>query len=174
MLPIPILYKLHLDYRKRMALCVVFSLGLFVVILSGIRIHTLEHLKVYTHSEKIVSWSIGEINLGVLTICVPTYWPLFHAYQQKVSSKKSSAPPTIDFMTPRAPTADLDPSQDSWDHVMSDMKTPALGRKYPGSRRKSSESVEHIIKDENHHFQAVELQGDSTYDLERGDAMNRV
>ncbi|KAL4898679.1 hypothetical protein BDV59DRAFT_167334 [Aspergillus ambiguus] len=88
-LPLPVLLKLQLRLRQKVALIGVFALGFFVTIIQIIRIFTIKNLKTYTDSQPIVIWSDIEISLGVIIACIPTYGPLFKSFASNISSYRN-------------------------------------------------------------------------------------
>ncbi|KAB8220660.1 hypothetical protein BDV33DRAFT_203301 [Aspergillus novoparasiticus] len=85
-LPLPVLWKLQLGKRQKVALCCVFAIGFFVTIIQIIRIFTIARLKTYTDSKPVILWSIIEISLAVIIACVPTYGPYFRVFVSNISS----------------------------------------------------------------------------------------
>ena len=88
-LPIPILWKLNLSLRQRVALVGVFSMGLFVTVIQIIRIFTIANLASYTDSEAIVSWSVVELNLGIVVASAPTFAPLLRWASERLGSSRT-------------------------------------------------------------------------------------
>ncbi|KAI4736882.1 hypothetical protein E4T50_12637 [Aureobasidium sp. EXF-12298] len=96
-LPFPILRRLQLDFHRKVkplcadefrfkvALFAVFSLGFFVTIVQAVRLTSIARLATYTDSKGSIQWSAVEINLGVVVACVPTFGPLIKRFGQKVS-----------------------------------------------------------------------------------------
>ncbi|KAK0642033.1 hypothetical protein B0T16DRAFT_335240 [Cercophora newfieldiana] len=78
-LPIPILVKLKINYKKKVGLVLVFSLGLFVCLVSMIRLISLTRLDysdvTYTVST-IAYWGAVEVNLAIICACLTTLKPL--------------------------------------------------------------------------------------------------
>jgi hypothetical protein len=67
-----------------------FALGFFVTIIQCIRIQTIAALSTYTDSQPIIEWSIVEINLGVITACIPTYRPFLRNLGRKIASSNGT------------------------------------------------------------------------------------
>ncbi|KAI4728928.1 hypothetical protein E4T49_03374 [Aureobasidium sp. EXF-10728] len=84
-LPFPILRRLQLDLRRKLALLAVFSLGFFVTIVQAIRLTSISKLATYTDSKGSIEWSAVEINLGVVVACFSTFGPLITRFGKKVS-----------------------------------------------------------------------------------------
>ncbi|KAI9933981.1 hypothetical protein ASPWEDRAFT_105046 [Aspergillus wentii DTO 134E9] len=89
-LPLPVLWKLKLHRKQKIALIILFALGFFVTIIQIIRVFTIKKLQTYTDSEPIVIWSVIEISLGVIVTCVPTYGPLFKAFSSNLNSYRKN------------------------------------------------------------------------------------
>ncbi|KAH8431438.1 putative integral membrane protein (Pth11) [Aspergillus melleus] len=85
-LPLPVLWRLHLRLRQRIALVAIYALGFFITVIQIIRIFTIKALETYTDSEPIVMWSSVEISLGVIISCVPTYGTYFHTFATNVNA----------------------------------------------------------------------------------------
>ena len=72
-LPLPVLWKLQLHRKEKLALTGIFALGFFVTIIQVGRIFSVQNLKTVTDSQGLISWSIIEVSLGV---CCPSFtWP---------------------------------------------------------------------------------------------------
>ncbi|PWY72291.1 hypothetical protein BO70DRAFT_320500 [Aspergillus heteromorphus CBS 117.55] len=93
-LPLPVLWKLQLRLRQKIALVGVFALGFFITIIQIIRICTIRNLRTWTDSEPVVIWSDVEISLGVMITCIPTYGPLIHAMATTLSSPANTTTTT--------------------------------------------------------------------------------
>lgn len=109
-MPFPILRRLQLDTRSKVsqthifvsivddytdqtcqvALTLLFALGFFVTIIQCIRIQTISALSTYTDSQPIIEWSIVEINLGVITACIPTFRPFLRNLSHKIASSNGT------------------------------------------------------------------------------------
>ncbi|KAM0716933.1 hypothetical protein Q7P37_006785 [Cladosporium fusiforme] len=89
-LPFPILRRLQLDKRNKVAIAILYGLGFFVTIVQAIRIHTIAALATYTESKPIIQWSIVEINMGVIVACVPAFSPLLKSFGKKMSYNSRS------------------------------------------------------------------------------------
>ncbi|TKA61916.1 hypothetical protein B0A55_11312 [Friedmanniomyces simplex] len=113
LLPFPILRRLQLDVKKKIALGCLFALGFFVSIIQIIRVRTIAKLVHYTDSEPIIIWSIVEINLGVFIACTPSFAPLLkqfgnkvtNGYQSNSQSKRQKATAGADYQPGTATNA---------------------------------------------------------------------
>ena len=74
------------DQDCQVALALLFALGFFVTIIQVIRIQTIAALATYTDSQPVIEWSIVEINLGVITACIPTFRPFLRNLGRKIAS----------------------------------------------------------------------------------------
>lgn len=74
----------------QVALALLFALGFFVTIIQCIRIQTIAALSTYTDSQPIIEWSIVEINLGVITACIPTFRPFLRNLSHKIASSQGT------------------------------------------------------------------------------------
>ncbi|KAK6384663.1 hypothetical protein LTS17_002226 [Exophiala oligosperma] len=81
-LPIPLIKRLHLPKRQKYWLIVVFALGIFTCLASGLRIRALnlgvEHAENDTTHfyPDVAAWSCLEINVGIICACLPTLKPI--------------------------------------------------------------------------------------------------
>ena len=78
------------DQDCQVALALLFALGFFVTIIQCIRIQTIAALSTYTDSQPIIEWSIVEINLGVITACIPTFRPFLRNLSHKIASSNGT------------------------------------------------------------------------------------
>ncbi|THX21255.1 hypothetical protein D6D17_00158 [Aureobasidium pullulans] len=106
-LPFPILRRLQLERRRKVALLVVFSLGFFVTVVQAIRLASIARLATYTASEGSTQWSIIEINLGVIVACMPMFGPLVKRFRQKASGEVRSKASRLANSSPRKEDNDL-------------------------------------------------------------------
>ncbi|KAI9926674.1 hypothetical protein ASPWEDRAFT_722856 [Aspergillus wentii DTO 134E9] len=74
-LPVPIISKLQLPLKSKIALCGLFAVGIFVCITSILRITTLNiattHLDTTWNSIGSSMWTVIESNLGIICACLP-------------------------------------------------------------------------------------------------------
>ncbi|KAK1251524.1 hypothetical protein MKX07_007003 [Trichoderma sp. CBMAI-0711] len=82
-LPFPVLLKLQMKIRRKIALLCLFALGLFVTIVQIIRIQTIRNLENYLDSAEAIKWSIVETAVGIIIACVPTLAPLITYFSEK-------------------------------------------------------------------------------------------
>ncbi|KAL6870387.1 hypothetical protein J3F83DRAFT_677151 [Trichoderma novae-zelandiae] len=82
-LPFPILIKLQMKIRRKIALLCLFALGLFVTIVQIIRIQTIRNLANYLDSASAIKWSIVETAVGIVIACVPALAPLITYFSEK-------------------------------------------------------------------------------------------
>ncbi|KDB27982.1 hypothetical protein H109_00246 [Trichophyton interdigitale MR816] len=78
LLPIPVILRLQLPDRTKVALCGVFALGLFVCITSVLRITTIDIATSrsdtpWTNINSSV-WTVIEYNLAIICACMPSLW----------------------------------------------------------------------------------------------------
>ncbi|KAH6606121.1 hypothetical protein Trco_005274, partial [Trichoderma cornu-damae] len=90
-LPFPVLIKLQMKRRRKIALLCLFALGLFVTIVQIIRIQTINNLSNYLDSAETIKWSIVETAIGVIIACVPTLAPLITYFSEKTRSGGGSS-----------------------------------------------------------------------------------
>ncbi|PLN77370.1 hypothetical protein BDW42DRAFT_176995 [Aspergillus taichungensis] len=79
-LPLPALAKLHLARRQRFALIVIFSLGLFVVATSSVRLwQVIDFIRgrdTTKEGSSATSWSYIESSVAIICACLPPLRPL--------------------------------------------------------------------------------------------------
>ncbi|KAM5435473.1 hypothetical protein McanMca71_005251 [Microsporum canis] len=78
LLPIPVILRLQLPGRSKVALCGVFALGLFVCVTSVLRITTIDvatsHLDTPWTNINSSVWTVIEYNLAIICACMPPLW----------------------------------------------------------------------------------------------------
>lgn len=95
LLPIPKFWSLSIAMRKKIAVCITFSIGLFVTLCSIIRLRTLavwgDAPNVTWLYNPIAIWSNTEINLGVVCACMPAIAGLVQRSYTLTTGKKFSS-----------------------------------------------------------------------------------
>ncbi|KAJ4363433.1 hypothetical protein N0V83_009726 [Neocucurbitaria cava] len=93
-LPISTLLKVRRPGREKIALIVIFSLGIFSCIASIVRLHA---IRIYTESKDpffdavpINLWSMVEVNMGILCASIPSLKALFSKAQRERSQNSAS------------------------------------------------------------------------------------
>ncbi|POS70078.1 integral membrane protein [Diaporthe helianthi] len=79
LLPMPLLWGLHMPQRKKLMLMGIFGLGLLVCVITGLRIESVLHLDLADVSYTVTGdgiWSTMEPCLGIINACLPLYQPL--------------------------------------------------------------------------------------------------
>ncbi|GAB7336410.1 hypothetical protein MBLNU13_g09127t2 [Cladosporium sp. NU13] len=89
-LPFPILQRLQLDRRNKVAVAILYGAGFFVTVVQAIRIRTIAALANYIESKPVIEWSIVEINMGVVIACVPALRPLLKIFGRQISNNSRS------------------------------------------------------------------------------------
>ncbi|KXT10743.1 hypothetical protein AC579_6845 [Pseudocercospora musae] len=87
LLPIPLIQRLHLDRAVKLGLTIIFALGLLTTVLSIMRatqIHRIEYGDGDT--SYFVIRSGLELNIGIITSCLPVLRPLLRHVPQKIIS----------------------------------------------------------------------------------------
>lgn len=95
-LPIPILWKLHLPSRQRVILIILMSLGILVCVAGIVRIYYLIETLLQTYDVTwegytVWLWTSVEIQLGIITTSVPPLRPLIRLYFPNILGKGSVA-----------------------------------------------------------------------------------
>ncbi|KAL8710538.1 MAG: hypothetical protein Q9220_004971 [cf. Caloplaca sp. 1 TL-2023] len=89
-LPIPWLWRLHLEWTKKLALIGIFMLGCFVCVSCVVRFPLLATLVQTDASWTLVPagvWIIVECNIGIASVCLPLMRPLISVELSALSSK---------------------------------------------------------------------------------------
>ncbi|KAI0380481.1 hypothetical protein F5Y04DRAFT_99050 [Hypomontagnella monticulosa] len=89
-LPFPVLIKSKIPRRRKVALLILFALGIFVTVIQIIRIQTISSLANYLDSAHAIMWSIIESNIGITITCIPTLAPLVKYFSEKTRSDAES------------------------------------------------------------------------------------
>ena len=93
-LPLPVLWSLKMSTRRKFELSAIFSLGIFIIIISALRIKTLlefDPMNLSGSTGAIGLWSDLEPLLGILNCCLPVLQPIVAKFtRQKVWSKAGS------------------------------------------------------------------------------------
>ncbi|KAL8803789.1 MAG: hypothetical protein Q9200_006077 [Gallowayella weberi] len=76
-LPIPMLLKLNINTKKKIALVCVFLLGLLTTVCSVLRMIQIIAIAKTGNSTMLVLWGVIELNVGIILTCIPTLGPLF-------------------------------------------------------------------------------------------------
>lgn len=97
-LPLCVLWALHLDKKKKIGVSLVFSVGFVVCVLSVVRIWsvtTLDQDHITQSYVKPLIWSTVETNVGITCACLPTLQPLLNATlcRKGSSRRKDFKPP---------------------------------------------------------------------------------
>ncbi|KAI3395580.1 hypothetical protein diail_1092 [Diaporthe ilicicola] len=79
--PIPFIWKLNLLRSQKMAILGIFAVGLFVTIVSVVRLHFIRKLDfknpdVIWLASQEMNWTITEINVAVICACLPSLKPI--------------------------------------------------------------------------------------------------
>ncbi|KAJ5466908.1 hypothetical protein N7475_004660 [Penicillium sp. IBT 31633x] len=94
LIPIPIVWKLHMRTTQKIGVCGVLLLGGFVCVASGIRIHYLTFLDgnpdiTWTLSDVSV-WSTVEPCIGIICACLPVLQPVLRSMVKKMPNLPGS------------------------------------------------------------------------------------
>ncbi|KAI9824684.1 MAG: hypothetical protein M1826_007262 [Phylliscum demangeonii] len=83
LLPIPLLVRVQINRRRKIALLGVFLLGLFTTVCSLMRLLQIRTITKNGNSTMLVFWGTIEMNVGIALTCLPTLTPLFHFLRGK-------------------------------------------------------------------------------------------
>ncbi|KAL6898910.1 hypothetical protein GGI43DRAFT_72471 [Trichoderma evansii] len=134
-LPFPVLLKLQMKLRRKIALLCLFALGIFVTIVQIIRIQTIASLVNYLDSAEAIKWSIVETNVGIIIACVPTLAPLVTYFSEKTRSGGNSS------NTPARPGVDTGFALQSWRVTKNGMRPLGSGVDRENEGEKSTENI---------------------------------
>ncbi|ELR05656.1 hypothetical protein VC83_02952 [Pseudogymnoascus destructans] len=84
-LPIPLLYSLQINIRRKIALMAIFLLGIFTTICSIMRMVQIMTIAKTGNSTMLVLWGSIEMNVGISLTCIPTLAPLSTYFKEKTS-----------------------------------------------------------------------------------------
>ncbi|KAI4113472.1 MAG: hypothetical protein LQ345_005558 [Seirophora villosa] len=88
-LPIPLLLKLNINSKKKIALVCVFLLGLLTTVCSIMRMVQIATIARTRNSTMLVLWGVIELDVGIILTCIPTLGPLFPALTGGTSTSPS-------------------------------------------------------------------------------------
>ncbi|KAI3555603.1 integral membrane protein [Colletotrichum abscissum] len=87
-LPITQIYKLQLNRKKKVGVMAMFLVGIFLTIVSILRIKTLiafaTSLNTTADSVAVVLWAYVELGVGIVVACMPNVWQLLKTLPSKV------------------------------------------------------------------------------------------
>jgi hypothetical protein len=76
LLPIPLVVTLHASWRKRAGILLMFSLGIFVIITSAIRLQYLVTIAATTNPTwdytDVIIWTSLEVDVSIIVACLPS------------------------------------------------------------------------------------------------------
>lgn len=167
-LPMPLVMKLNTTFRKKMGIMLMFSLGIFVVITSCIRVRYVIDFAESTNPTweytGIILWSGLEISIAIIVICLPAIRLLLVRITPKVfASTRRSSTCTLQGQGRNSP-AKYDESSRAGRWGRSVREKLSVGSTWGGSKNTSDASAS----------TAVDGPGDRPtlqYDLELGDKM---
>ncbi|KAK1977071.1 integral membrane protein [Colletotrichum cereale] len=88
-LPFTQIYKLQMDMRKKIGVIAMFQAGIFLTIVSILRIRTLSNfatsLNITADSVAVVLWAYVEMGVGLVVACMPNAWQLLKMIPSKVT-----------------------------------------------------------------------------------------
>ncbi|EAU37567.1 predicted protein [Aspergillus terreus NIH2624] len=157
-LPIYPISKLRLSRAKKVALAVIFGLGLFVCVTSIIRTTTLAESAESTDPTSgpipATIWSVIEANVGIICACLPVYkQPLQYLLPKLFGNSQQNTGPPSGGKSRRKTPADLsegnlqDPDGNAW-------------RRFRGDRSSFSNNVS------THRFEMYPVETDKSYNRE--------
>ncbi|KAF2649985.1 hypothetical protein K491DRAFT_721173 [Lophiostoma macrostomum CBS 122681] len=108
-MPIPYVWRLHAPIAQRIILAGMFTLGIFIAIVSIIRLNIFMNINIATMDDvtynfrEVIIWSIVEVNVGLVCACLPSLKPalsivglnrIFSFNHSRPSNMKSPGPST--------------------------------------------------------------------------------
>ncbi|KAI4160081.1 MAG: hypothetical protein LQ342_006032 [Letrouitia transgressa] len=88
-LPIPLLLKLSINIKKKIALICIFALGLLTTVCSVMRMVQILTIARTGNSTMLVLWGVIELNVGIILTCIPTLGPLFPCFHGSSTAGRS-------------------------------------------------------------------------------------
>lgn len=86
LLPIPYIWRLHQNRFEKLGLCGIFMLGGFICIISIVRLYIMATQLFHTQSTDVTwlfigssTWTAVEVNIGIVSACLPSLRPIFKA-----------------------------------------------------------------------------------------------
>jgi len=102
LLPIPMVLRVHIPLRQKVALSVVFCMGLFVCVASAVRMTTLNQLATSGDPSWVMAkfsiWTSIEYDLAIICASIPTLKPFFNKFVPFLLSSKLAT-----FLSSRIP-----------------------------------------------------------------------
>ncbi|KAK2834944.1 hypothetical protein FQN49_006757 [Arthroderma sp. PD_2] len=114
-LPLPVLSQMKLPFKQSTALCLMFSAGALVTVITIIRTAMLQHAFVTQvqaqqatgwdgidenefpwHASESFMWAAVEVNVGIICVCVPTLKPLVTKLLESRKDVKEKSPMRYD------------------------------------------------------------------------------
>ncbi|KAH6654872.1 hypothetical protein BKA67DRAFT_624235 [Truncatella angustata] len=152
LLPMPLVYALQLPKVQKAALILVFTLGIFVVITSCLRLTTLNHQAVTpdpTYDIVSTMWTVIEMNVAIMCACLPQIRPLLvRLFPKAMPASYSNGPlgrPPYNSGFTKGPKGSPCKSEGSgWNHI--EGKDAIHLTKV---RKGDTSSEEYILQDDN-------------------------
>ncbi|KAK7741196.1 hypothetical protein SLS63_000749 [Diaporthe eres] len=102
LLPIPQLWRLNMGRKKRIQLVLMFSVGLFITVVSIVRLTALVNFATTTNATSY--WSVLEIYVSIICCCLPAVRSLLkRAFPSCFGSSGGSRHTPAPYMTPKSP-----------------------------------------------------------------------
>ncbi|EXJ95388.1 hypothetical protein A1O1_00509 [Capronia coronata CBS 617.96] len=92
-LPLPVFWRLKLPSRQKYIVSLLFAIGLFATVASGLRISVLQSvdsLDVTMGSVSTMKWSVVEVGTGIVCACIPCLKPLFKNFLLEKNTSNTS------------------------------------------------------------------------------------
>lgn len=89
LLPVPLLVRLQINMRRKVGLLVIFTLGIFTTICSGMRMAQIRTIAENGNSTMLVLWGVVELNVGIILSSLPALNPILVRCLGKVNSDRS-------------------------------------------------------------------------------------
>lgn len=104
-LPIPLLIRLQINMRRKVGLIVIFTLGFFTTVCSGMRMAQIKIIAENGNSTMLVLWGVVELNVGIILSSLPALNPILvrclGAATRDKSKDSSRSKTGIEFRTGR-------------------------------------------------------------------------
>ncbi|KAK2017581.1 CFEM domain-containing protein [Colletotrichum eremochloae] len=88
-LPVTQIYKLNMDMRKKIGVIAMFQAGIFLTVVSILRIRTLSKFaltaNITADSVDVFLWAYVEMGVGLVVACMPSAWQLLKLIPSKVT-----------------------------------------------------------------------------------------
>lgn len=179
-MPLPYVWRLHAPLTQRLMLAAMFALGVFIAIVSLVRLIVFVQIPLSTAGDvtynfrEVIVWSIVEVNIGLTCTCLPSPKPAFALVGlNKLFASSGSARPSNG--QPYRPSEQW-PGYKQYHRSLTPRKKGATGGLFStlaGSTRTGSDEEVEMIDKSSHGTARTEIEGTRMCDRPRPEAVPR-